>query len=85
MLSGKVHVDGLCEVGDLSCDHVGGQVRQELFAAVLAAEPCRVLSHLTPAVDGHARWVEDAVIVLDAGHIAVQEEEVVLIGVILVT
>ena len=85
MLPGEVDVDGFSEVRDLSCDHVSREVRQELLATVFTAEACRVLGHLPPAILRHARWVKDTIIVLDARHVPIHEEEVVLIGVILVT
>ena len=85
MFSGEVNVNGFSEVRDFSCDHVGREVRQELLATMLAAEACRVLDYLPPAIIRHARWVKDAIIVLDARHIPIQEEKVVLISVILIT
>jgi len=50
VLPREVDIDALREVRDLGCDHIRWQVGQELFAAVLAAEPCRVLRDLASAV-----------------------------------
>lgn len=84
VFSCEINVDALCEVGNLGCDHVGGQVGEKLLATVLAPEASRVLCHLASAVLAHARRVKDPVVVLNARHVAVQEEKVVLIRVVLV-
>lgn len=51
---------------------------------MFAFEPCRVFDHFPSAILRHAGWVEDAVVVLYPGHVAIQEEEVVVVRVVLV-
>ena len=55
-----------------------------MLATVLTLESIGVFSHFAAAVLGHACWVEYPVVVLYAGNVPVEEEEVVLVGVILV-
>ena len=84
MFSGKVDINRLCEVGDLRCDHVSWQVRQELLPTVLALESSRILGHFAAAVFRHAGRVEDPIVVLDARDIPVEKEEVILVSVVFV-
>ena len=51
---------------------------------MLTAEASRVLGHLASTILRHAGWVENAIIVLNARDVAIQEEEVVLVRVVFV-
>ena len=84
MLPREIHVDALCEVRDFRRNHIRRQIGQELLAAVLTPETSRIFSHLATTVFTHASRVENTVIVLYAGYVAVQEEKVVLISVVFI-
>ena len=81
----KININGLSEVRNLGCDHIGGQIGQKLLVTVLTFEPCRLLYHFPSTILRHARWIEDSVVILDARYIAIKEEEVVVVSVVLVT
>lgn len=51
---------------------------------MLTAEPLAVLHDLATAVVRETGRVEDPVVILDAAHVPIQEEEVVLISVIFI-
>ena len=85
MLPCEVDVDRISEVRDLGCYHVSGKIGQELLSTVFAFKSGRVFSHFTAAILRHASRVIDSVIVFNARDVAIQEEEVVLVYVVLVT
>ena len=51
---------------------------------MLTAEASRIFGHLASAIFRHASRVENAIVVFNARDVAIQEEEVVLVRVVLV-
>ena len=82
VLTSEVDVDGLGEVRDERSNHVGGVVIHKCLVAALTSESSLILHDLSSAVFALASWIEDSLVVLDTRNVAVEEKEVVLVGVI---
>jgi len=83
MLTCKGNENGLSKVTDFCSNHVGWLVICESLSAALAMVSTIFFSYLLLAAFSFACWIENSIIVLDARNIAVQEEEVELVSIVL--